>query len=728
MTKPLRIAVVVFASIVFACSLAQAQSPLAVYPNPIQFGTVALNSPSFPVNIYLNNTSAALVNISSITISGMNSHDFAVTGGSCIEPLPPSGFCETQLTFTPSAMGARSASLVVGVTGVTTPISVPLSGTGGNPIPTITSLSPASLYVGSSTVTVTINGTGFLTSSVAFVQNSPLTTTYVSATQIKAQVPASDLSQSNVFQLFVSNPPPAGGPSLGINLQVLGLEPSIGAVSPPFVVAGSTPGPIILNGNNFMTAATVQWNGVNVPTTYVSSGELHFQPTVAELATAGIVELSVTNPSPGTISPMSTFEVTSPLTLTILDLPANDLVWDPFAQVIYASVPSSYGVNGNSIAVINPTAGTVTGFHFAGSEPTKMALSATSNYLYVGVNGNGSVQRLVLPAFTKDIDINLSTSSVLNLAADVKVSPTNTHTIAVALSPNTCCGFPGPLEFFTDSTKLANSVTSPSINQIIFPTGTTLYGYESGTLSQIAVSSTGGALTTQWNNIVNGLNVQYAAGLIYSADGDVFNPATGLLLGTYDVGGPCCSSNQVLPNSAINRVFAVGNTPFFSSFGITSYNLPQFTPEAVASLAALVPPFSGSPSISNLIQWGTNGLAFILPASGSTNSQIVIVQSPTLLLTATKTASPTPVLKSLSPTTATHGTGNFLMTVHGSNFVPGSTVTWNGKAISANYLSPTQVRVYVPASHISSTGTAKILVKNPTPGGGESNLVGFTVK
>jgi trimeric autotransporter adhesin len=727
MTKPLRIAVV-FASIVFSCSLAQAQSPLAVYPNPIQFGIVALNSPSFPVNIYLSNTSAAVVNISSITISGTNSHDFAVTGGSCIEPLPPSGFCETQLTFTPSAMGARSASLVVAVTGVSTPISVPLSGTGGNPIPTITSLSPATLYVGSSAVTVTINGTGFLTSSVAFVQNSPLTTTYVSATQIKAQVPASDLSQSTIFQLFVSNPPPAGGPSLGINLEVLGLEPSIDAVSPPFVVAGSTPGPIILNGNNFMTGATVQWKGVNVPTTYVSSSELQFQPTVAELATAGIVELSVTNPSPGTISPLSTFEVTSPLTLTILDLPANDLVWDPFAQVIYASVPSSYGVNGNSIAVINPTAGTVTGFHFAGSEPTKMALSATSNYLYVGLNGNGSVQRLVLPAFTKDIDINLSTSSVLNLAADVKVSPTNTHTIAVALSPASCCGFPGPLEFFTDSTKLANSVTSPSINQIIFPTGTTLYGYDSGTLSQIAVSSTGGALTTQWNSIVNGLNVQYAAGLIYSADGDVFNPATGLLLGTYDVGSPCCSTNQVLPNSAINRVFAVGNTPFFSSFGITSYNLPQFTPEAVASLAALVPPFSGAPSVSNLIQWGTNGLAFILPAGGSTNSQIVIVQSPTLLLTATKTASPTPVLKSLSPTTATHGTGNFLMTVHGSNFVPGSTVTWNGKAISANYLTPTQVRVYVPASHISSTGIAKILVKNPTPGGGESNIVGFTVK
>lgn len=727
MSKPFRVAVVL-ACFVFACSLAYAQ--LAVYPDPIAFGTVALNSPSFPVNVYLSNTSAAVVNISSISISGTNSHDFVVTGLSCIEPLAPSGYCETQLTFTPSAMGARSATLAVAVTGVTTPISVPLSGTGGNPIPTITSLSPANVYVGSSAVTVTINGTGFLTSSVAFVQSSPLTTTYVSATQIKAQVPASDLYQSTTLQLYVSNPPPAGGPSVGANLQVLGQEPSIGSLSPPSVVAGSTPGPIILNGSNFMTGATVQWNGVNVATTYVSSSQLQFQPTVAELATAGVVNLSVTNPAPGTISPLSTFEVTSPLTVTVLDLPANDLVWDPFASVIYASMPSSYGVNGNSIAVINPTAGTVTGFHFAGSEPTKMALSATSNYLYVGLNGNGSVQRLILPAFTKDIDINLgNTSGSLNFANDLKVSPTNTHTVAVAVSSNACCGF-GSLVFFTDSTELANSVTNPSISQIIFPTGTTLFGYSNATLSQIAVSSTGGTLKTDWVGIVNGQSVQYAAGLIYSSDGQAFNPATGLLLGTYDVGA-CCNNNvEVLPNSAINRTFAVGATPFFGSFGITGYNLTQFTPEAVGSLAGLIPPFSGFVSVTNLIQWGTNGLAFILPTGccGSTTSQVVIVQSPTLLLTATKTASPTPILNSLNPATATHGSGNFLMTVHGSNFVPGSTVTWNGKNISANYLGPTQVRVYVPASHISSAGTVKVLVKNPSPGGGSSTAASFVVK
>src|ERR1700730_13187454 len=78
-----------------------------------------------------------------------------------------------------------------------------------------------------------------------------------------------------------------------------------------------------------------------------------------------------------------------------------------------------------------------------------------------------------------------------------------------------------------------------------------------------------------------------------------------------DVGNACCNNNtQVLPNSALNRVFALGQTPFFNSFGITSYDLTHFTPLAVASLAELNS--FNSVSTAKFIQWGTNGLGFIL--------------------------------------------------------------------------------------------------------------------
>jgi hypothetical protein len=104
------------------------------------------------------------------------------------------------------------------------------------------------------------------------------------------------------------------------------------------------------------------------------------------------------------------------------------------------------------------------------------------------------------------------------------------------------------------------------------------------------------------------------------------------------------------------------------------------------------------------------------------------VQSPTLMLTVTKTASPAPVAVSLSPATVSHGTGNCRMSVRGSGFVPGSIVTWNGKRISASYVSPAQMTVYVTKAAIASTGTATIAVKNPAPGGGTSKTITFTIK
>jgi hypothetical protein len=107
---------------------------------------------------------------------------------------------------------------------------------------------------------------------------------------------------------------------------------------------------------------------------------------------------------------------------------------------------------------------------------------------------------------------------------------------------------------------------------------------------------------------------------------------------------------------------------------------------------------------------------------------LVPLQSPTLLLAASKTVSPVPVLKSSSPAIATHGAGNFRLAVRGSGFSPGSVVIWNGKAHSASYVSPTEMTVYVTAAAVASAGTANITVKNPTPGGGKSNKLAFTIK
>jgi hypothetical protein len=55
-------------------------------------------------------------------------------------------------------------------------------------------------------------------------------------------------------------------------------------------------------------------------------------------------------------------------------------------------------------------------------------------------------------------------------------------------------------------------------------------------------------------------------------------------------------------------------------------------------------------------------------------------------------------------------------------------VTWNGKTRSANFVSENEMTVYVTAATIASAGKAAIVVKNPTPGGGKSNPITFTIK
>lgn len=733
MTKKLCLAFTSTCLVLLSVLPTLAQVRITVYPNPIQFGTVPLNSPSYPLYVYVENTTTSAADVTGISISGTDSGDFSISGPACVGAIAANSYCQMYMTFTPAAMGARAAYLLISVSGVSSAESFALEGTGGNPIPVISSISPDNIYENNPTTTVTVNGTGFLSSSSASLQNSPpLVTTYVSSTQLKVQIPASFLTSPGAQTLYVTNPAPAGG--TGSNtLQVVALEPTLSQVSPLSIAAGTSPSPIVLTGSNFMTGAKVEWNGVSIPTTYINSGELQATPTTTELATPGIVQLWVANPSPGTISQTVTFNVSYPATITVLDLPANDLVWDPFAQLIYASLPSGYGQNGNSIAVINPSTRAVTAYHFAGSEPSKLALSATSNYLYVGLNGNGSVERLVLPGFTKDIDVSLGNAANggAYVAGDLKVSPGNSHNFAAALNlSGQCCAYGLPLVFYTDSTKLANSITSTTFTQILFPTGATLYGYNNGILSEVTVSSSGGTLTQQWTDLVEGNGIQYASGLIYGGDGQSFNPATGTLVGTYDVGSSCCGTSPVvIPDAAINRVFALGITPFFSPLGITSYNLADFTPIAITSLEELSAPYTNN-YFSNVIQWGSNGIAFTLQAGccGNVSTQVVLVQSATMFLTAAKTVSPQPTVSSLTPASAPHGTGNFILTVKGNGFVPGSTVTWNSKSVFAKYLGSGQLRVYVPRSDIAFSGTASVLVKNPEPGGGKSNAAMFTIK
>jgi hypothetical protein len=94
---------------------------------------------------------------------------------------------------------------------------------------------------------------------------------------------------------------------------------------------------------------------------------------------------------------------------------------------------------------------------------------------------------------------------------------------------------------------------------------------------------------------------------------------------------------------------------------------------------------------------------------------------------ATGSKDPVPNAQSLSPFSVTHGAGNLLVSITGTNFVPNSQVTWNGSLLFADYVSPSQLNLYVPAAKLSVAGTASVVVTNPAPGGGVSPALTFTI-
>jgi hypothetical protein len=82
-----------------------------------------------------------------------------------------------------------------------------------NPTPVLGSLSPAFTSSGGTAFTLTATGTGFISGSTVSWGPSSLATTYVSSTQLTAQVPANDIASSGTTAITVQTPSPGGGTS-----------------------------------------------------------------------------------------------------------------------------------------------------------------------------------------------------------------------------------------------------------------------------------------------------------------------------------------------------------------------------------------------------------------------------------------------------------------------------------------------------------------------------------
>ncbi len=113
-----------------------------------------------------------------------------------------------------------------------------------NPVPAIGSISPAFASAGGPAFQLTLNGTGFAATSVAYWGSSALATQFVNPKQVTAQVPVSDIAAAGSTAVTVQTPAPGGGVSNSFQFEV--DSASSATTAPTFtqatatVLAGST--------------------------------------------------------------------------------------------------------------------------------------------------------------------------------------------------------------------------------------------------------------------------------------------------------------------------------------------------------------------------------------------------------------------------------------------------------------------------------------------------------
>jgi hypothetical protein len=108
-------------------------------PTGLGFGSSAVNHTSPPLNLVVANLStSATLNFASIVLGGANPGDFAMLSNNCGVSLTPGGTCTISFNFTPTAIGARSATLTFTDDGGASPQVVKLNGTGTAALVSIT--------------------------------------------------------------------------------------------------------------------------------------------------------------------------------------------------------------------------------------------------------------------------------------------------------------------------------------------------------------------------------------------------------------------------------------------------------------------------------------------------------------------------------------------------------------------------------------------------------------
>lgn len=588
-----------------------------------------------------------------------------------------------------------TSSLMTAVVGTGSTGNLQVSGPGGTASapgftyvlgPMISSFSPTSAGPG---ITVTITGAGFLGASVVSFGGVPAASfTVISPSQINAVVAAGGAS-GNVLVTT------GGGTS---SLAGFSFFPTPTVTS--FTPTSGNPGTgITINGTNFIGATSVTVGGVPVASfTVLSSTQIG-----AVIAGGSTGSVAVSTPGGTASLPGFTFSLPAP-TIT--------------------SFTPTAGASGATVTITGTNFYSVSGVSFGGTAASSFTvISPTQITATVAAGASGNV--------------SVTTSG-----------GTATRAGFVFYAPPTITGF-------TPSSAPTGTVVTITGTNFLSPTVVSFGGTTAGNFTvisptqinaQIGIGASGSVAVTASGGTATLAGFTYLPAPVVSS----FTPNTagpGLtvtisganFVGTSAVsfGGIPASSFTVVSPTQITAVLASGSTGSVSvtSIGGTG-SLSGFTFVQPPVITSFTPTSRGPGGQVSII--GTNFTGATAVRFGGVVANSFTINSPTQITAvvgqggasgsvsvqtpggtgslAGFTFVPAPVITSFAPTSGVPGQ---TVIISGSNFTPGSTVSFGSvTAASVTVVSPSQIQAVVPG------GAGGILTVTTT--GGTASLPGFT--
>jgi hypothetical protein len=217
------------------------------------------------------------------------------------------------MTVDPSKLSPGAYSGVVSFVGnLGSPIQVNVDVTLIVPVPAaaITSLNPNSATSGGAGFTLTVTGSSFVNGGSAVDWNgTPLSTSFVSATQLTASVSAGLIASSGTAGVTVANSGAPSSNALNFTINPNAAAPIITSLSPTSATVGGAGFTLTVTGSGFVAGSNVEWNGAPIATTYISS----------TLLTASVSSALISSPS----NPAVTVQNTGGLASNFVTFPVN---------------------------------------------------------------------------------------------------------------------------------------------------------------------------------------------------------------------------------------------------------------------------------------------------------------------------------------------------------------------------------------------------------------------